>query len=261
MHSPILRITGALLTLGAIGCGAMSPSAYDELAAQVAERNLERQRAAAAAFQARGYETVADISRYVLVEDPIRQRCIDATLQRNVPGTARGADIPETAATPEPAPPSESPSSSEPGSSAANTDAAASARVRIEAIARAGDPPPPTLVLEADIADACAFFGGQSDVLYGEDPTGQAVGLVAIADGVSFARTPAGQIAYVTARIRVISRRLERIEMTCNEMPQPPPSPLDRAQIRVVIAPAPTEQVSMDVEQEELDYECTDIVQ
>jgi len=49
--------------------------------------------------------------------------------------------------------------------------------------------------------------------------------------------------------------------MECNEMPSPAPDPLDQPHLPVVLGPAPTARVSMDVEREELDVECTDVVQ
>ncbi len=219
----------ALFAAASTGC-AMSPAAYDSLASEVAERNQARYDAALEAFRAGGYELAPDAVRFASLDETARQRCIDA---RYPAGTGQ-----------------------------APVEASASDDIRFSVVAatQAGNTPSRRLELSAPADDVCAFFSRRTNELEGVDAAGDDVGIVYI-DRQGLARSAAGDLVYVDVVVQVISSRTVLVEDECNEMPDPGPDPLDRADVRVLFAPAPTERVEMTLEREELDYECTEVVE
>jgi hypothetical protein len=132
--------------------------------------------------------------------------------------------------------------------------------LRVTASTLPGATPAPALELSAPADEACAFFSGRHRELAARRADGSTQLLLNLGS-VSFVRDAHGALAFLDVNIRVISTRTVTVDMECNEMPRPAPDPLDQPHLPVVLDPAPTPRVSMDVEREELDVECTDVVE
>jgi len=230
MRIPLLVAVATVLAVTQTGC-AMSPRAYDELAAEVAERNQVRYDAALEAFWVRGFEGAVDAVRFAAIDEADRQRCFDVIYGHHLHGGA-----------------------------AAEASASDDIRFTVAAATPAGGTPSPRLGLSAPADAACAFFASRATELEGVDAAGETVGIVSIG-GQHLVRSAAGDLVYFDVIVHVTSKRTVLVDDECNEMPDPGPEPIDRPNVRVVFAPAPTERVSMEVEREELDYECTHVVE
>lgn len=201
----------------------MSVSEYDALAAEVGARNRAREEAAVEALRRQGFELANDVGRLVLLEHDEAQRCTDAQY---------GPSSPDV--------------DSEP--------------MEVKLGAPSGTSGPSTVFLAA-LEQACEFFSNRTDSLDGVIDGGDAVHFVRVPG--PFARNREGELFLLEMHVEVISRRTVLVERTCNEMPSPPMSPFESPQGWVVPAPAPapTQRVRMSYGREELDIECTDIVQ
>ena len=230
MRPHVLAALSIIITTAASAGCAMSPAAYGSLAAEVGERNQERYDAALEAFRAEGYEMAPEAARFASLDEAARQRCIDA----------RYADAT--------------------GQAVAEAPASDEIRFTVVAATMAGGAPSPALEFSAPADDVCAFFSIRTGELEGVDAAGENARVVSIG-GETLARSSAGDLVYVDVRVHVVSSRTVLVEDTCNEMPDPGPDPLDRAEVRVLFARAPTERVQMTLEREELDYECTEVVE
>lgn len=210
-------------SLCCFGC-AMSPSAYDELASEVSKRNAARHEAAMERFETDGYEWAVDVALMALLDEDGTEQCRSAR-------DTSGAPAPGTA------------------------------RVRVVAPNPAGGPSVPRTEIDVPLDEACEFFVGRGDRLFGVDADGAPTEL--LRSPLPVARDPAGELVWVEVVRDVLSERTVLVEQTCNEMPSPGPEPFGRppAPVSVIPPPAPTRRVRVAVEHEALDYECTDIVQ
>ncbi len=105
---------------------------------------------------------------------------------------------------------------------------------------------------------ACAFFGHRARTLLGTRD-GDTVEL--LRSSRPLARDRDGAIYYLDIEVEVVSTRTVVVERTCNRMPMVEPHPLERDLAeRVLLAPEPTEHVTMHLEREELEVECTEYV-
>ncbi|MEZ4227381.1 MAG: hypothetical protein R3B13_40965 [Polyangiaceae bacterium] len=208
----------------ALGCGAMSRQAWEDLEGEVAQRNRARSEAALAQLEAKGYAWIEDGVQTAMLSEPGRERCLSA---------ARSIST-------EPAPAKES--------------------VSVDITpARSGATSPAPRTLSVKEEDACAFFRGRVHRLLGRDAAGAEVSLVRISGGL--ARDPHGKRVEVILAPRRQHREVT-VDMFCNRMPSPVPDPLayHSPPARVVEAPAPLPRVNVDVEEEVIDVECTDTV-
>lgn len=107
--------------------------------------------------------------------------------------------------------------------------------------------------------DVCAFFQGRAKSLQVNETDGSRRELVPIAMHI-LARGPDGVVVEIEPQVRIIGKRAVVVDRTCNEMPSPDVSPLERrAPLQVMwstsSAPAPR-KIPMPYEREELEMDC-----
>ncbi len=131
--------------------------------------------------------------------------------------------------------------------------------VHVGSASEANRPPAIAMDLGVAAADACPFFREQTKQLAARRADGTATGIVRLEAGLRLARDRHGDPAVVATSSRVVSRRRVRVKRTCDHMPSPEPDPLEMpVPVPVVLASAPLPRVSMTVDEEVLDIECTE---
>lgn len=219
------------LAVGALlAACAMSESAYARLAASVRAENEQRDRAVAHELRRRGWLQVDDDTvRWAILPEEARERCMHRANRADAKA-ARGQDPAEVAT------------------------------LRLIEPSRGGESPAPVEV-SAPMPEVCTFFDRSAGELLVTKSDGAEGTLVRVEAPRALARNAKGEIVEIDLQVRVHRRRV-LVKRSCNRMPMVAPSPIERRDPLMVVwgRRPPLRTITLSVEREELDIECTDNV-